>query len=75
MNSEVAPMIWPRRTSDGMLAASAGANTWPTPLNRKVMTISGQAWWPTTGSTSISGISNTSTPRMTLVPIIRVRLS
>jgi hypothetical protein len=75
MNSEVAPMIWSRLTSDGMLAASAGAKSCPTELNRKVMKIRGHACCPTTGSTSTSGMSRIRPPRMALVAIIRVRLS
>ena len=44
MKSDIAPWICSRLTSEGMLAASAGAKTCPTELNRKVMTRSGQAW-------------------------------
>ena len=43
MNSDVASVICCRLTSDGMLAASAGAKICPAELNSKVITISGHA--------------------------------
>ena len=43
MKSEVASVICWRVTSDGMLAASAGAKICPAELNSSVITMSGHA--------------------------------
>ena len=75
MKRDMAPWICSRLTSEGMLAASAGANTCPTELNRKVITSRGHAWCWRNGASWLRGISTSRPARSRLVSIISERLS
>ena len=75
MNKDVAWVIWWRPTSDGMLAASAGAKTWPAELNSTMMRMSGHGCPATPGTNCAMGMRRTRNARIALHAIIRVRLS